>query len=217
MKTNGSLIADPNGNGNIGTLISSDYGPLAIERVQNWAKGVDLWNLALDPSGQPNNGNGCGGCSGIVTVNQSTGAVGYPIDYYELGQLSKFVPPGSVHIGSAAGVDGVETAAFRAPGGTEVLVAHNTGGSANTFTTTWNKQGSFSYTLPAGATVTFVSAGPAAPITSTAYQLVNRASGKVLDIAGGSTSDGALAVQETGAMRSASSGPRSAWAAAGTG
>lgn len=154
-----------------------------------------MWNLALDQNGQPNRGDTCRGCRGLVTVNSTTGQVSYTLDYYELGQVSKFVPPGSVRIGSTASVDGVETVAFRTPSGSEVLVAHNTGSSSDTFPATWNEQGSFSYTLPAGATVTFTGTVPAQRIVPATYQLVNRNSGTVLDISGGSTASGAKTVQ----------------------
>src|SRR5216684_2713016 len=125
---------------------------LLMQSVQNMARTVELWNIALDPNKGPHTG-GCADCLGVVTIDQSTGNVTYRNDYYQLGQFSKFVVPGAYHIasntlGSLAGV------AFENPDGSKVVVAHNDGSSSRTFQVLWGNQG-FNYTLPAGATVTF--------------------------------------------------------------
>src|SRR6266851_4764920 len=125
---------------------------LLMQSVQNMARTVELWNIALDPNKGPHTG-GCADCLGVVTIDQSTGNVTYRNDYYQLAQFSKFVVPGAYHIasntlGSLAGV------AFENPDGSKVVVAHNDGSSSRTFQVLWGNQG-FNYTLPAGATVTF--------------------------------------------------------------
>src|SRR6478672_10151344 len=77
-------------------------GELMIASFRNWASSVLLWNLALDPSGgpvqQPN--YGCRGCTGVVTVDGRSRTVTYGIDYYVLGQFSKFVQSGARRIAS---------------------------------------------------------------------------------------------------------------------
>jgi glucosylceramidase len=194
------------------TECSSDTNPtdiipyttaeMALLSVQNWAKGIDLWNVALDSNNGPHLG-GCTSCVPIVTVNPTS----YTLDnnYYQLGQLSKFVPVGATHIASTVNAHGIITAAFKNPNGQEVLVATNTNTSTSstTFTTTWNGQGSFSYTLPSRATVTFegtvppAPATPAAPVAGQTYQIVNRATGKPIGVYGASASNGAQIVQWT--------------------
>ena len=60
-----------------------------------------MWNVALDSKGGPKQtDNGCPGCIGLVTVNEQTHAVTYGSEYYQLGQVSSFVEPGAVRIGS---------------------------------------------------------------------------------------------------------------------
>ncbi len=125
---------------------------LLMESVQNYAKTVELWNIALDPNHGPHSG-GCPDCLGIVTIDQNTGNVTYSNDYYQVGQYSKFVAPGAYHIGSNS-LGGLADVAFKNPDGSKVMVAHNDGASSSSFQVLWDKQG-FNYTLPAGATVTF--------------------------------------------------------------
>ena len=113
---------------------------LLISATRNWATRVALWNLALDPAGgpvQPPNPS-CHGCSGIVTVNEFTGTASYTLDYFQLGQLSRYLQPGAVRIASehfvgyhpwAPGVGvvtpGLDDAAYLNPDGSKVLLAYN--------------------------------------------------------------------------------------------
>ena len=46
---------------------------------------------SIKPSA-PHDG-GCGTCTPIVTVNNSTGAITYGIEYYTTGHFSKFILP----------------------------------------------------------------------------------------------------------------------------
>ena len=125
---------------------------LLMQSTQNYAKTVELWNLALDPNHGPHSG-GCPDCLGIVTIDQNTGNVTYSNDYYQVGQYSKFVVPGAYHIASNS-LGSLADVAFKNPDGSKVVVAHNDGSSSSSFQVLWNNQG-FNYTLPAGATVTF--------------------------------------------------------------
>ncbi len=126
---------------------------LLMQSIQNWARTVELWNIALDPHHGPHTG-GCPDCLGVVTIDESTGNVTRSNDYYLLGHFSKFVVPGAYHI--AANTLGIlSDVAFKNPDGSKVVVVHNGGSSTNTFKVRWNSVQSFVYTLPAGATVTF--------------------------------------------------------------
>ena len=124
-----------------------------MQSVQNWARTVELWNIALDPNHGPHTG-GCPDCLGVATIDEATGNVTYPNDYYLLGHFSKFVVPGAYHI-AANTLGRLSDVAFKNPDGSKVVVAHNGGSSSNTFKVRWNGAQSFVYTLPAGATVTF--------------------------------------------------------------
>ena len=134
---------------------------LIIGAPRNWAETVINWNLALDPSGGPHVG-GCGTCTGIVTVGPGD-HVTDNAEYYTLGHLARFVPPGAVRIASTSfGTTGwngqIMDVAFRNPDGSTVLVAHNENDNPLTFAVREGDQ-AFTYTLPGGALATFTWGG----------------------------------------------------------
>jgi glucosylceramidase len=141
---------------------------LEIAAFRNGAGAVSLWNLALDPEGgpvQPPN-LGCMGCTGVVTVNPATHDFVLSRDYYELGQISRFVHPGarrlaSTHFVSYRDTDGrvpsvttgLDDVAFRNPAGGVVLIAYDDSRRAIRFAIGW--RGRYArYTIPARATAT---------------------------------------------------------------
>jgi glucosylceramidase len=128
---------------------------LTVGAVRNWAKTVITWNLALDPNGGPHNG-GCDTCTGVVTIDPTTGRATPGADYYVLGHVSKFVRPGAVRIGSTV-AGNIWNVAFRNPDGSIVVLAVNDdwGTGSQRFNVQLGDQ-DFSYDLPAGAVVTFV-------------------------------------------------------------
>ncbi len=183
---------------------------MALLSLQNYAKGVALWNVALDPNNGPHLG-GCVGCVPLITIDTTVDGSGNVTwasvtklnNFYQFGQLSKFMKAGATRIDSTVNAHGIVTAAVKNSTGEEVLVATNANSSATTFTVTWNGQGSFSYTLPSRATVTFIGTIPAAPVLSntptagSTYRIVSRTSGKPIGVYGASMADGALIVQFT--------------------
>ena len=128
-------------------------GTLVIDATRDWAKGVILWNLALDDQHGPHTG-GCGNCRGVVTIT-SGGAVTRNVEYYALGHASRFVRSGARRIASTSFPGDLETVAFRNPDdGSKALIVVNTTAQERTFAVVWSGQ-SFRYVLPAGAVVTF--------------------------------------------------------------
>lgn len=139
-----------------------------IASARNYAEAVDLFNLALDPSGGPKQPvPGCTDCSGLVTVDEKTHRAKLNLNYYQLGQMSMFVRRGAVRIASdrfvsdfsdpngAYGVTpGLDNVAFRNPNGSKVLVAYNGSSKPFTFQVAWLGR-AFVYTLAPGGTVTF--------------------------------------------------------------
>lgn len=125
---------------------------LTIGNFRNWGNSVMLWNLALDENSGPKNG-GCQDCRGVVTIDQSSGAVTYNEEYYILGHVSRAVDPGAYRIESTAYSERQpENVAFLNPDGSLVLVVHAT--QDVTFAVAWQGQ-HLEYTLPAGGVVTF--------------------------------------------------------------
>ncbi|EFM10095.1 glycoside hydrolase family 30 [Paenibacillus curdlanolyticus YK9] len=138
-----------------GANVVWDVQNLVIGATRNWAKTSLKWNFALDEAHGPTNG-GCADCRGIVTINQQTGDVTYNEEFYSLGQASKFIAPGAVRIQSNTfGNGSIEDVAFKNPDGSKVLMALNSSKQAKTFKVRWGSQ-SFTYTLEAGAVVSFV-------------------------------------------------------------
>jgi glucosylceramidase len=127
---------------------------LVVGTTRGWARGVLLWNLALDESHGPHLG-GCGDCRGVVTINSATGAVTRNVEYYALAHASRFVRPGARRIASTSGIEGLESVAFRnADDGGKVLLVVNAAAAARSFAVRAGGR-SFRFTLPAGAVVTF--------------------------------------------------------------
>ena len=114
------------------------------------------WSLALDQNHGPHTG-GCSTCNPLVTVSESSGAVSYAIDYYTLGQYSKFVLPGAVRVYSS-NAPGFVSVAFKNPDGSKVLVAYNESRSPTSFQVVWGSQ-SFTYSLPGLSWATFLWSG----------------------------------------------------------
>lgn len=156
----------------MGTLPFST-SELEIASIRSWASAVALWNLALDQDGGPvqSPNAGCQGCTGIVAINTTTHRVTFTRDYYQLGQVSKFLAPGAVRIGSnnfvtyryiPTGVDvasnfataGLDDVAFQNPDGSRVLVAYNSARAPIRFAARDDGY-YFAYTLNPGATATF--------------------------------------------------------------
>jgi len=139
------------------TGIAGDATPQILASMANWASGAALWNLALDQDGGPKMGEGCVGCTGLATIDTTTGQIALTLNYYELGQFSKFVVPGAARVASSNG-NGVLAQAFRNPDETDTLVVFNPGGAPAAFSVDWTGQGTIAATLPAGATITFTTA-----------------------------------------------------------
>ncbi|SLJ91330.1 discoidin domain-containing protein [Arthrobacter sp. P2b] len=128
-----------------------------IGSTRNWAKSVVRWNMALDADRGPTNG-GCDICRGVLTVAEGAdGEWDYTknVDYYALGQASKFVEPGAQRVASSTlGAGSVQDVAFVNPDGSSVLVTHNSGQAAQTFKVQSGDHW-FEYTLNPGAAATF--------------------------------------------------------------
>jgi glucosylceramidase len=144
---------------------------LEIAAARNWASAVVLWNIALDRQGgpvQPPN-LGCEQCTGLAVIDKRTRRYRLGRDYYQLGQASRYVPPGSVRIGSNTFVTdrntdlrklgsyttrGLDDVAFLDPNSARVLLTYNSGTAPARFAVSW--RGSyFIYTLRPRATATF--------------------------------------------------------------
>jgi glucosylceramidase len=135
--------------------VQADFGEI-IHVMRSWGRSYVKWSLALDENDGPHDG-GCSDCTPLVTINSTSGALSYDIDFYTLGHFSKFVLPGAYRVYSANAA-GVVSAAFLNPDGSTALVAFNDTSSSQTFQVQWGSQ-SFTYTLAALAGATFTWTG----------------------------------------------------------
>ncbi|WP_405930907.1 ricin-type beta-trefoil lectin domain protein [Streptomyces sp. NBC_00827] len=161
-----------------------------VDYTRNWAKSVTKWSLAVDQNMGPHNG-GCGTCTGLVTVHNGdaqSGQVDYTIEYYTMGHLTKFVKPGAQRIASTASTS-VPNVAWRNPDGSKALIAYNDASTAKTVTINWGSQHA-TYSLPGKTSATFTWSGTQAGGGDQSGAFVGLA-GKCLDVAGGSSANGA--------------------------
>ncbi len=96
---------------------------LIVGAPENWSRNVLLWNLAADPENGPHTSNGgCPVCTGALRINGDR--VTRLVAYYVAAHASKFVPPGSVRIGSESS-GALPHVAFRTPEHHHVLIVSN--------------------------------------------------------------------------------------------
>ncbi|MFA5989605.1 MAG: glycoside hydrolase family 30 beta sandwich domain-containing protein [Sphingomonas sp.] len=125
-----------------------------IGATRNWARGILLWNLALDEHHGPHLG-GCGNCRGVVTIDSQTGAVSRNPEYYALAHFSRFVLPGATRIESTAAIGTVRSVAFINPDNSRVLILFNNGEQDTPVSVQERGGRSFDYRLPPRAAATF--------------------------------------------------------------
>ena len=134
--------------------IAGPVANLMIGAPANWSRNVLLWNLAADPSAGPHTSNGgCPGCTGAITLDGDR-VTRLPA-YYTAAHASKFVPPGSIRIGSTAPANSVAHVAYRTPSGGHALLLSNTGTNEQSVHVLYRHQ-SAEIVLAAGAVATCV-------------------------------------------------------------
>ncbi len=126
---------------------------VVIGSMRNWSRIALEWNLANDASFGPHTPGGCTQCKGAITVNDRTSFT-KNVAYYIIAHASKFVPAGSVRIGSAV-AGNLSNVAFKTPAGKTVLLVVNDGTKGEVFNIKHN--GKWATTgLDAGAVGTFI-------------------------------------------------------------
>lgn len=100
--------------------------------LQNWGNGVMAWTLGSYSSGGPalSGGSACGVCTGLITVDANAGTYNKEVDYYMMGQYSKFMTKGG-HVVEGSGSyifddgSGLLSVASVNPDGTRTVVIQN--------------------------------------------------------------------------------------------
>jgi glucosylceramidase len=109
---------------------------VVIGSMRNWSKNALEWNVANNASFGPHTTGGCTMCKGAITITSSENFQ-RNVAYYIIAHASKFVPMGSIRIGSNSGGD-LQNVAFITPTGTKVLIAVNDGSSTQNFNIKYN-------------------------------------------------------------------------------
>jgi glucosylceramidase len=161
-----------------------------VDYFRNWGQSWVKWSLAVDQSMGPHNG-GCSTCTGLLTVHDDgSGQVDYTVEYYTMGQLTKFVRPGATRIDSTAST-AIPNVAFENTDGSKALVAYNGSSSAQTVHVNWGGE-SFSYSVPASTSATFTWSGTQAGGSTAKTGTFHGLAGKCLDVAGAGTANGTV-------------------------
>lgn len=138
-----------------GDALTSTARNLVIRSPRHWARGILMWNLALDEKHGPRLG-GCKDCRGLVTIDSRTGAVTRTPEYYAFAHASKFVRPGAWRVASSDARDGVDNVAFEnEDDGSIVLVVSNSAQEARPIVVR-HKGREFGHQLAPQSVATFV-------------------------------------------------------------
>jgi glucosylceramidase len=121
----------------------------------NEARSVLLWNIALDPHGDPHNG-GCGDCRALFTIESHDGnsVIQRNVEYYELAHAAPFIHPGAVRIAAIAGDKDLQTVAYQNLDGTLALLVLNSAPHDVHLDVQWHGQNA-TYDAPARSLLTF--------------------------------------------------------------
>ncbi len=135
-----------------------DMKEVALGTVNNWCRGVIVWNLMLDNDRGPNREaqGGCGTCYGAVDINNDYKTITRNSHYYIIAHLASVVKPGAKRIGTTGyKADGnkITMAAFLNTDNTYALVVANDDSSAKKLTVSSDGK-YFSYEFPAKSVTT---------------------------------------------------------------
>jgi glucosylceramidase len=93
--------------------------------LNNWARCITAWNVALDEKGKPN--LGLFKCGGTLTVDSATHKVTTSGQYWALAHFSKHIKRGARVFATNGKSSGVSQTGFRNPNGGHVVVLANKG------------------------------------------------------------------------------------------
>jgi glucosylceramidase len=134
------------------------YGFDILGDLNAWSAGWVDWNLVLDMEGGPNHLNNY--CDSPIVVDVDNQLVFVQPMFYYLGHLSKFVPPGSIRVGTDLSDtldDAISAASFITPSKQVVVVAMNQGDdNVNMVLSDTSKDVATIYQIPAHGITTFV-------------------------------------------------------------
>lgn len=140
----------------LSTQLINDMREVGLGTVNNWSRGVIVWNLMLDADRGPTREGGCLTCYGAVDIDRDYRTIRKNSHYFVVGHLSSVVKPGAVRIGTRGfEADGVVHSAFKNLDGTYSVVLFNSNSTETQMTfSDGNKH--FSHNIPANAVVSYL-------------------------------------------------------------
>ncbi|WP_321333888.1 glycoside hydrolase family 30 beta sandwich domain-containing protein [uncultured Bacteroides sp.] len=139
----------------LNTRLLADMEDVALGTVNNWCKGVIVWNLMLDNDRGPNRQGGCQTCYGAVDIGYDYKTITRNSHYYIIGHLSAVVKPGALRIGTTGyTADGIIYAAFKNTDNTYAFVIMNKLSEDKSITINDGTH-NFTYKLPAKSVVSY--------------------------------------------------------------
>ena len=103
--------------------IGERYGHDIIGDLNNWTVAWTDWNIVLDEQGGPNHVHNY--CNAPIIANVKENKLYYENSYYYLGHFSKFIQSDSVRIECILNNKNLETAAFKNPDNSIIIVIMN--------------------------------------------------------------------------------------------
>lgn len=149
-------IGEWNDGRNLSHRLNEDLLQVGLATVNQWAKGVIVWNLMLDENKGPNRPKGCTTCYGAVDINSNYNKITRNSHYYLIAHLSSVIKPDAVRIGTKGYTkSGLTYSAFKNADGSFAVVANNSNDEATPVTfDDGNKY--FSTTIPAKSAVSYI-------------------------------------------------------------
>ena len=141
---------------NLEVRLIDDMREVALGTVNNWCRGVIVWNLMLDSERGPNREGGCQTCYGAVDIDKSNySTITLNSHYFIIGHLSSVVKPGAVRIGTTGFSEGgFFHSAFENPDGTYACVLLNSNAAPKMITIDDGTH-HFSYEVPAKSVISY--------------------------------------------------------------
>lgn len=149
------------------------YGTFIIQDLLHWSIGFLDWNILLDQRGAPDHGDPTGElCEGLIPCGSNAMLIADlslnpPVVYKQafywyMGHVSRFVPPGSIRLGSSLSREGPNTTqavlgiAFSTPDSHTVVVLMNTQDTPEAIVLQDPRYGAINATMPPHSIQTWV-------------------------------------------------------------
>lgn len=142
---------------NLERRLIEDMREVALGTVNNWCKGVIVWNLMLDTNRGPNREGGCRTCYGAVDIdNTDFTTITRNSHYYIIGHMSAVVKPDATRIGTSGyEAEGLYYSAFENVDDTFSFVLLNSNETDADITIDDGSK-NFTYTVPAKSVVSYM-------------------------------------------------------------